>query len=275
MFKKLSNFFKSQPNKVVAKPVSHSNPLFDRFPLSAEDKTFVKNKMHDLLEQIFGENSKKLLNYHPQYPVLKKQESNLIFDTLGWKKIEEEVEKTSFQHETGDWLSLEVIPPNGQLNKNRNELEVYRNWVRELFVEVGGGLISCEEFINSKGVEGSVTIGKVPRTETTGIDYMLYLNIRDYERNLLYQIWLKTHEQGMTGIRDNVLMHPLCDLTNMDMGQIFKVYRQDPYDKNYTKGNLRNASEMKDLDNIIPFHPLSIIRLFIKDRLIKSLEIVR
>lgn len=83
---------------------------------------------------------------------------------------------------------------------------------------------------------------------------------------------IKIHEGGPTGIRDNFMMHPICDITNLDMSKLMGFYRKDPYDKDFMEGNRMNLSERAEFDYLFPFHPLSIIRNEIRPSVLKTIE---
>ena len=104
------------------------------------------------------------------------------------------------------------------------------------------------------------------------MDYIYFLNIRNYEEQKLYQLTFKVFEMSPTGTRDNLMMHPLADIANVDMMQLMELYREDPYDPNYDQGNRMNLSEREEFDYLFPFHPLSIIRQDIRPRIKRSLK---
>jgi len=216
----------------------------------------------------------KLINTKREYVKNIIQFNSLKFDNFNWEKIEDDKSGDCYANEYGDFLVINTLAPNGQMNRNSpSQIEVYRNWLRELFMKENGGIILCEDIKLSSGIELYESIGKIP-PESTGMNYMYFLNIRNYNEQLLYQIQIKVHEVGMTGLRDNIFMHPICDLLDIDMGELFEKYRQDPYDKTFQEGNRMNLSEREEFDYLFPFHPLSIIRMELKPRILKSLEFI-
>ena len=70
----------------------------------------------------------------------------------------------------GDYLKIDRISPNGKIEKDKpSELAVYRNWVRNMFVEQDGGLIMCEELLLPDKFDAFESIGKTPRKNATVI----------------------------------------------------------------------------------------------------------
>jgi|GEM_PF-752216 len=251
--------------------------LFDKlFPLTQENKDKIELKVRDLQKQMFSEEGfDNLINTKREYDKNIIQFSNLKFDNFKWEKVDVDKSGDCYTNKFGDFLVINSIAPNGDMKRNSpSQIEVYRNWTRELFVKENGGIILCEDVKLSSGIELYESIGKICR-ESTGMDYLYFLNIRNYNEQLLYQIQIKVQEAGITGLRDNIFMHSIYDLFEIDMGELMKQYRQDPYDKNFQEGNTMNISEREEFDYLFPFHPLSIIRMDIKPRILKSLEFIK
>jgi len=251
--------------------------LFDELiSLDEENKMKLEHAVRALQKKMFSEEGyEKLLNYSENLRTQISQFHSLRIDSLGWKKEADNQNGTSFySNESGDFMSLDQLTPSGVLIKdNPSEINVYRNWIRQRFVNMGGGVISCEEYKKENSFDAYESITKIPRgQDKTGIDYVYFLNIRNYEEQKLYQIHIKIHEKGTTGLRDNVIMFPLADFLNIDMGELSQKYRKDPYDKNFEGGNRRNLSELEGFDYLFPFHPLSIIRREIRPQILKSVS---
>ena len=87
---------------------------------------------------------------------------------------------------------------------------------------------------------------------------------------------MRFNELGTTGLRDNLMVHPLVDLFEIPMEAIAtpEVYRQDPYEAEFQDGNLRNFSELEQFDALFPFHPLSVLRQHILPRVLKSIKLM-
>lgn len=273
MFRKL--FGRNKKSNTPKK--APSRDLFEEFfPLTTENKSIIDEKLQNIQLQMFGEEGLKKMQGIKR---IKDQKNNtfhaLSFDTLGWNLEEEKEEGLFYGNEYGDYLKIDRISANGKLEKNKpSELAVYRNWVRNMFVEQDGGLIMCEELLLPDKFDAFESIGKTPRKNTTGIDYTYFLNIRNYEEQKLYQLIIRTYELGTTGLRDNMTMHPLCDIAKMDMGELSELYRKDPYDKTFKGGNRMNLAEMEAFDHLFPFHPLSAIRQEIRPRLLSTINFV-
>lgn len=268
MFKKL--FGKKKKNK---RQEESSRDLFaELFPLSIENKEAIENDILKIFKDMFGEEgAHQLKNYKREYEVKEDTFQSLIIDTLGWELEEQNKFSCLYENKYNDYLKIDIAQPNGVISKESNNLPIYRNWLRGMFVNENGGLISCKHFKNNE-IDAFESIGKIPRKEITGIDYTYFLNIRNYEEQKLYQVIIRVNEGSPTGMRDNLLLHPLSEITNLDMEELTKLYRKDPYDDNFKIGNRRNLSEMEEFDYLFPFHPLSIIRQEIRPRILKSIK---
>jgi hypothetical protein len=165
-----------------------------------------------------------------------------------------------YQSNEGDVMVVDKINPNGKMEKGKSKIGVYRNWIRDNSVQQGGGLIMCEEIITKNDVNAYESIIKVPRQETTGMDYVYFLNMSNFNEQKLYQIRIKIFEMNPTGMRDNISMHPICEIAKTDLSELLGLYRKDPYQKDFNAGNVMNISEREEFDEFFPFHPLSIIR---------------
>lgn len=122
------------------------------------------------------------------------------------------------------------------------------------------GLIEVKSGItkNGKGYIYSIVKSK---KQPSGIQYVLTMHI-DNSNNIL-NVQGFFDENGMTGFRDTTIMNKLISEgkiipPNMDN------WMQDPYDLNYKKGLLMNASEKAEYDSVFPDHPLSEMRTLIK-----------
>ena len=271
MFRKLFG----SSNKTNRPKKNSVRDLFEElFPLSSENKQVITEKLLDIQRQMFGKEGLEKLQQITRIKEPHMQTFHALkFDTLGWNLEEEKKEGLLYVNEFGDYLKIDRTNANGKLEKNKpSELSVYRDWIRNMFVQQKGGLIMCEELSLPNKFDAFESIGKTPRKNATGIDYTYFLNIRNYEEQKLYQLILRVHEIGTTGLRDNMTMPPLCDVAKIDMGQLFESYRQDPYDKSLQGGNRRNLSEMEDFDHLFPFHPLSAIRQEIRPRLLAEIH---
>ena len=45
-----------------------------------------------------------------------------------------------------------------------------------------------------------------------------------------------------------------------ELDELMERWMQDPYDPDYRKGFLMNRSEVRELDEMFPWHPLSVAR---------------
>jgi len=263
-------FFRKKKNTTP----SNERNLFDElFPLTGENKKLIESKTDTIQKQMSGEEGFfKLRNYSRAYEFVETKLNQLYFDSLGWEHVESSETSTEFENSYGDFLTLNIVEPNGEMVRGESQIEVYRNWLRDLFVKQEGGLISCEEFESSNGLIAYESITKCRREGATGIDYVYLMNISSFEEQKLYQLMIKVFEMEPTGMRDNIFIHPLCDVLGIGMEKIHENYRQDPYDKDFKAGNTMNLSEREEFDYLFPFHALSIIRREIQPRIRKSLR---
>ena len=271
----LKRFFdRFRKPKENPKSTTSKRDLFQElFPLSEENKQHIESRVYSIFEGMHGqEGLDAMKNYSREYQVIPKKFRSLNFDSLGWESFDIEEDGVAFRNEYGDIMLVMTSQPNGKMVKGNSELLVYRNWLREQYVNQGGGLIFCEEIVNDQGVEAYESIAKLPRENTTGMDYTYFLNISNYEEQMLYQLNVRVLEMSPTGTRDNILLVPLCDISGMEMMEFTNHYRQDPYQAEYEEGNRMNLSEREEFDYLYPFHPLSILRNEIRPKLLKSLK---
>ncbi|OJJ22327.1 hypothetical protein BKI52_06490 [marine bacterium AO1-C] len=249
-----------------------NNPVFDLFPLSDQNYQTIKDFVHGMFSQMFDEEGFNLLtNFSPNYPSTTHQLDRLSFETFGWKEEVTEGKTILVCQQTGNYMYFTQVQPNGPLGNIEDELDVYRQWVREQYVAMNGGLVFCEIFNNKNGVGGFESITKIPRPEGAGgVDYAYFLNIQNYQQNVLYQVIIKAHEQGNTGLRDNMMMQPMMQITGLDPEELMKHYFRDPYQPDFTDGLRMNATEMEDFDSMFPLHPLTLIRQTPRPRLLES-----
>ena len=109
------------------------------------------------------------------------------------------------------------------------------------------GLIEVEKGITHSGVKFIAAITKTYMGPQYGVQYFLRFNY------LLNDEWSEEvdaffGEEGTTGIRDTIVMVMLG---------LPKDWMEDPYDKGFKKGVLKNKSEDKAFDKQFPNHPLT------------------
>ena len=273
MFKR---FFKSKKEEKPIQSNFSNRDLFNElFPLTEENKTKFKNSFNSIFEQMFEkEQVDELLNYSRNYKTKATQIGNLTFNDMNWDLIDSTETKLQYVSPDSDPMVIEIFEPNGEMKKEDSEaiMLAYRDWTRKQTAKIGGGLIMCEEVLTENGIVGYESITKIPKREGRGMDYTYFLNLNDYKEQKMYQFRIMVFEMNPTGLRDNISMHPICDITNTDIEELMSLYRQDPYDKEYKDGNLMNISEKKEFDSFFPFHPLSIIRNEIKPNIINNVR---
>jgi len=269
------NLFRKKKKLEGPKPIyTADNPLFKRFPLqTAELKKVAETVEKTLSEVLNPEQADELLKAQTELPQTLVNLKRLQFDSMGWKKAESEHRFDAYVCEhTGNYLLASQERPNGSL-KDMNikvEFPMYRDWLRDQMAHNGGGLIYCETF-NHRGVSGYEAIAKLPKPEEDGVDYYYFMNIHNFVDDRIEQLRLTIKELGVTGVREAVMMQPLLDILEGDMDKFISYTRQDAYNPTYSEGNVRNASEMEQFDALFPFHPLSILRMHLRPRLLDSL----
>lgn len=272
-------FFKKKKKKKQVQDQAPTRDLFaELFPLTAETKAKIDEAVAHTQKQMHGDDGfSEIRNYSRNYESKLAQLQSLEFDTFNWQLREATDNHCLYFSEYGDSLELAIVSPNGEMKKETavEEMPIYRSWIRDLAVKEGGGLIYSEVFELENGLRGSETILKIPRKEETGMDYTYILNLHHYIEQKLYQVVFRVYEMSPTGMRDNIFLFPISQVVGSEVLDKMELYRQDPYDKNFTEGNTMNLSEREEFDFMFPFHPLSIIREEIAPQIKKSLKFLK
>lgn len=273
MFKRF--FKRNKKEETIQSNVSNRDLFMELFPLTEENKTKFKNSFYSIFEQMFEkEQLEELLNYSRNYKTKETQFGNLTFNDMNWNLMNSTETKLKYTSSDSDPMIIEVFKPNGKMKEEDSQaiMLAYRDWTRKQTAKIGGGLIMCEEVLTENGIIGYESITKIPKKEGRGMDYTYFLNLNNYKEQRMYQFRVMVFEMNPTGLRDNISMHPICNITGIDIEELMSLYRQDPYDKKYKEGNLMNISEKKEFDIYFPFHPLSIIRNEIRSNIINSVR---
>ena len=137
------------------------NPFEELFPLTQENREMIELKVRGIQKQMFSEEGfEKMINEKRDYTKNVIEYKSLKLDNFNWEKSEEDNTGETYFNEYGDFLVINTIQPNGQIEKDApSQIEVYRNWLRELFVKENGGIILCEEVELPSGVELYESIG--------------------------------------------------------------------------------------------------------------------
>lgn len=274
MFKRFFSKNKNKAQSIESNPINRD--LFEElFPLTTENKAKFDDAFNSILGKIFEDEDAKIIEeYSKDYLFKEILFGKLRFNTMSWNSITTTATKVQYQAADGDAMVVDIIEPGHIMAKEQNlsKMTTYRDWMRDQIAQRGGGLIMCEEIFTTNGIDGYESIFKVPRKEGMGMDYTYFLNLNNYEEQKLYQFRVIVFERSPTGIRDNVSMHPICEIAGVDLLELMEIYRKDPYDKGYTKGNVMNLSERQEFDEYFPFHPLSIIRNKIRPNILDSVK---
>ena len=95
-----------------------------------------------------------------------------------------------------------------------------------------------------------------------GVEYTLNINVR-MEKSIQFINGSFT-EEGMTGVRDNMVLAMYSKAQNISLGEAMSEWFRDPYDPEFKKGFLMNLSEKSEFDEQFPDHPLSEARTLVK-----------
>ena len=99
--------------------------------------------------------------------------------------------------------------------------------------------------------------------EPSGVLYILTMDLAVGTGYVRLQGWFS--EVGTTGMRDNMVFAMKIKGGTQDFECIRAGWARDPYDKDYTRGALMNASEGELYDELFPDHPLSVARRFVSE----------
>lgn len=124
----------------------------------------------------------------------------------------------------------------------------------------GQGLIEVDSGKTSRGKKFIYSIVK-SKMEPSGIQYCLTLHLQGAKACL--NITGFFDEAGTTGTREAAVLEALMR-NGKSHEELLANWSKDPYDPQFSRGLLANASEGKDLDSYFPQHPLSVARGFIQ-----------
>lgn len=122
------------------------------------------------------------------------------------------------------------------------------------------GLVEVDSGSTSKGKMFIYSIVK-SKMEPSGIQYCLTMHLRGTKACL--NITGFFDEIGVTGDRETAVMEALMR-SGKTREDVLIDWAKDPYDPQFSRGLLANASELKDFDSYFPQHPLSVARDFIR-----------
>lgn len=256
--------------------------LFDKLPLSTEQnqqiESFIQKAMTEIVE---AEKVEEVIQIQTEYPENLIQYKRLQIDNMGWG--EKEIEggqpvKVFVDEKTGNSMVLTQQFPSGDLKDIDldQEFYLYQGNLRNALAQSGGGLISSE-LHDTAELRVYVTIGKMPAPEgTEGIAYMLILDIHNLIDNTLDQVQMRFYELGATGLRNSLMLQALDGLFDIPSEALStpQVYCRDPYEDDFTEGDLRNFAELEQFDELFDFHPLSVLRKHILPRVLGSIQLM-
>jgi hypothetical protein len=269
-------FFKSNESK-------REKALKMLFPIKQPNSKIIKKVLKQvLIESDMDFDGNSILNFSPKLNTKTEQLWNLEFESFGWNEDMEYLIDENFNGRRvwfGNYYPFvlqavvsqeEYIP-----QYNERQLETYRRHIRKVSNSLNGGII----FADFNGINDIIiaeSIYKQPKEDGPGMDYNYQVTIPDYETYHNYILNFKIPEMVPTGIRDNILLPPISEITGLSIKQLFdkKLYWEDPYDPSIKEGNRMNISEREEFDIYLPHHPLSIIRQHIRKKFLNSLTFI-
>ncbi len=122
------------------------------------------------------------------------------------------------------------------------------------------GLIDIQAVHTNEGLKSVYSIVKTLK-EPSGVQYNLTLQIAFPDQMLHVQGYFE--EAGITGQRDS-MVYQIAVQKGLLEEDANDSWGEDPFDKEYRNGVLKNLSENEEYDSLFPDHPLSILRAFIR-----------
>ncbi len=147
-------------------------------------------------------------------------------------------------------LGITAIEDDELLNQSKEELI---NSIHNV-LEDNQGLIGVEDGFSKHGRHYSYSIVKTLLKDPQVMVYKLTMEIG--KNNMYLKINGIFEERANIGLREGMLFKTL----NMPLN-----WFKDPYDENYKRGVLMNMAEKEEYDSLFPDHPLSLLRVFIKE----------
>jgi hypothetical protein len=182
---------------------------------------------------------------------------SLYFDTLGWPQRNQSPQHRDWLHPTDPaLLSVDffALPPDLPAGLDLRELRrLYRSSLRQQnggLIEVSRGQVGPQPLVR--------TLFKLPQ-QPTGMGYVgaLTLPFRDYSYVVKVQAW----EAGMSGLRESLVVEKLMQAGQLQItDEGYADWFADPYDPYYTLGTPMNRAEHPEYDDLVPEHPLTLVR---------------
>lgn len=190
------------------------------------------------------------------------------FPDLNWQKVQDEPGCIKWQEPKGaSMLSINFFELKPDIAVPIQDVKGMRDQYRQAIAGANGGLIKLE-VEKIQGLPIIDLIIKLPMI-SFGMCYIGSMTIpfRDYS----YVIKIESAEQGVTGMRDSVILSKLMSEENLTSDENgLQGWFKDPYEDSFKGGILMNLSERPEYDIKFPTHPLSIVRSklhFIKEHL--------
>lgn len=193
---------------------------------------------------------------------MKKTIKLIRFPSEKWKfeRGDESIELWTNEH--GDAASLNYfdLVPNLPAALKANNIDILRNWYRQLLTTHGGGIVSVE-LVEQAGLKGLEVILKLPQ-KPFGMTYIASITFPFSDFSFV--IKFTCPEIGTTGIRDSVIGDKLSANRKEEEKSNFKWWRKDPYSSKYDDIAIYNLSDREEYDSLFPNHPLSRARSYLR-----------
>ena len=196
--------------------------------------------------------------------------NNLRFDNFGWVLIKNETTEKAFKSPE---LPIQITARVFSENTANQPFDIYeinsvRAYFRKLAVQQNGGLIKVEKQ-NIKGFETIILITKGSYNQ--GETYLSAIYI--FLKKMTYVIKIQAFQEELgIGKRNGIIMDQLLANGEVFFSDGIQGWYSDPYDKNFSDGNLMNKAEQEKYDKDFPSHALTLVRQTL-NKVILSIEI--
>jgi hypothetical protein len=186
--------------------------------------------------------------------------ASVTFDATGFHFQGERDGARVWHTPAGDVLHVSYFPLKPDIGADVRSLEKIRLAIRPRIAAAGAAIIELETATTDDCLALRQII-KVPQ-QPHGMTYIGCLLLPF--RNFSFVIKVQCQENGMTGIRDSIILaESLSDgrvTFDPDREEFLKGWMHDPYDPALHGGFHWNLSEAREYDVCFPDHPLSRLR---------------
>ena len=181
--------------------------------------------------------------------------NSITFDTSELNSYRATATERIWHTTAGDGIGLYYFPTKPDIPTDISRLSDLRGFYRKAITPGAAALIELDT-IKVDGCNGLWLLIKHPQ-QPNGMTYVgsLTLPFRDFS----FVIKVQCIEQGITGIRDSIVLDRALADGRVTIGAEDRLegWWQDPYDPTYNAPVLRNLSDHEQYDDEFPQHPLS------------------